>query len=79
MSDAEASDEAPKVFDRMLFARRVFAAAGLALLAYGVAQLFLVQALGLCTIDALHADVLADRRFMDLVRVQLRAVLGEPG
>ena len=45
MSDAEASDEAPKVFDRMLFARRVFAAAGLALLAYGVAQLFLVVAL----------------------------------
>ena len=31
-------------FDRMLFARRVFAAAGAVLLAYGVARLFLVVA-----------------------------------
>lgn len=33
-----------KPLDRMLLARRVFAAAGLALLAYGVARLFLVVA-----------------------------------
>lgn len=37
---------ATKPLDRMLLARRVFAAAGLALLAYGVARLFLVVALG---------------------------------
>jgi len=35
-----------KPVDRMLLARRLFAAAGLALLAYGVARLFLVVALG---------------------------------
>lgn len=37
---------ATKPLDRMLLARRLFAAAGLALLAYGVARLFLVVALG---------------------------------
>ena len=37
---------ASKPVDRMLLARRLFAAAGLALLAYGVARLFLVVALG---------------------------------
>lgn len=37
---------ARKPVDRMLLARRAFAAAGLALLVYGVARLFLVVALG---------------------------------
>lgn len=41
MSDVEA---VRRPLDRMLLARRAFAVAGLALLAYGVAQLFLVVA-----------------------------------
>lgn len=46
MSTSVPGGVGPKPFDRMLFARRAFAAAGLALLAYGVARLFLVVALG---------------------------------
>lgn len=42
-----------------------------------VSQLFLVQALGLCTTGALRADLVSSRRFTELFDRQLGALLGE--
>ena len=44
-----------------------------------VAQLFLTQALGLCTTGAFQPELLANRRYAQLVDQQLAAMLGEQG
>lgn len=45
---------------------------------HSVSQLFLTQALGLCSAATLRPQLLADSRFVDLVHDQLAALLGEP-
>jgi hypothetical protein len=42
-----------------------------------VAQLFLTQALGLCTTGSFQPDLLRSRRFRRLLDRQLRSLLGE--
>jgi AcrR family transcriptional regulator len=43
-----------------------------------VSQVFLTQALGLCTTGAFQPELLGNRRFSDLFDHQLAAMLGEP-